>query len=84
MTGSISGTTARVRSWNATTNELEISIANGSFVEGEVVVGSASSAKYQVLSYDDFNDNGFADNDQIEEEADLILDFSESNPFGMP
>ena len=84
VTGSISGTTARVRSWNATTNELEISIANGSFVEGEVVVGSASSAKYQVLSYDDFNDNGFADNDQIEEEADLILDFSESNPFGMP
>jgi hypothetical protein len=34
----------------------------------------------------DFNlaRDGFNDNENIEEEADQILDFSEVNPFGMP
>ena len=29
-------------------------------------------------------DDGFADNDDFETEADEILDFSERNPFGIP
>ena len=28
--------------------------------------------------------DGFADNDTIETKGDLIVDFSETNPFGMP
>ena len=28
--------------------------------------------------------DGFGDNFMIEEEADLIIDFSEKNPFGTP
>ena len=29
-------------------------------------------------------DDGFADNVDIETEADSIIDFTEQNPFGMP
>jgi hypothetical protein len=85
ITGSISGVTARVRSWNAITNILEISNETGSFVRGEKIVGSASSASYVLSSIGDyFTQNAYADNLDIELEADKIIDFTESNPFGMP
>jgi hypothetical protein len=85
VTGSTSGTTARVRKWNSVTNELEISNITGSFITGETVVGAASSASYQIRFVDtNINKDGYANNDEIEEEADLIIDFDESNPFGMP
>jgi len=83
ITGSTSGTTARVKEWNSTTNTMKISIIDGYFVPGETVVGSASSATYAVGSYSsDDTYNKYTDNDEIETEADLILDFTESNPFG--
>jgi len=85
ITGSTSGTTARVRDWNATTSQLEISNITGDFVAGEVVVGSESGASYGIRVVDrNINDDGFADNTDIETEADAILDFSETNPFGTP
>jgi hypothetical protein len=85
VTGSISSTTARVRSWNSTTNRLEISNVSGEFLVSEAIVGSASSAshKLSVINANPVND-GFADNQNIENEADSIIDFHESNPFGMP
>ena len=48
-------------------------------------MGSASSAsrKLRVINTNPAND-GFADNENIENEADSIIDFSEINPFGMP
>ena len=83
VTGSITGTTARVKDWDSTTNTLKVSIINGLFAKGEVVVGSASSARYSVKSYDNTDPyDKYSQNDEIEEEADLILDFSQSNPFG--
>jgi len=85
ITGSTSGVTARVRSWNAITNELQISNVSGAFVAGERVVGTASSASRVIRIIDTFaNNDGYADNDNIELEADNIIDFTESNPFGMP
>jgi hypothetical protein len=85
VTGSISGTTAVVKKWNSTTNLLEVSNITGSFVNGDVLVGSASSASYKVriIKTDNLVDP-YADNDNIELEADSILDFSETNPFGTP
>jgi hypothetical protein len=83
VVGSRSGTIARVKSWDKDTNILEISINNGQFFPGEFVVGSASSARYSIKEhnmtalYDKYQEN-----DEIEAEADLIIDFSESNPFG--
>lgn len=84
ITGSSSGTTARVRSWNSTTNVLEVATVSGSFLIGETIVGSASSASHQLRLVDTNPLDGFADNSTIEEEADLILDFDERNPFGNP
>ena len=85
VTGSESGTTAHVNSWDATNNTLELKIISGSFSVGETLVGSASSASRAVLTIntDDVIDP-YTDNDNIEIEADGILDFSESNPFGNP
>ena len=85
ISGSTSGSTARVRSWNAVTNELEISNVTGTFLPGERIVGTASSASYSMrfINENAFKD-GYSDNDEIEREADLLIDFSESNPFGTP
>jgi hypothetical protein len=85
VTGSQSGVTARVRSWNSVTNVLEVSQANGEFIPGENIVGSASSASHYLRNIDVFAvKDGFAGNDEIEEESNKIIDFSENNPFGMP
>jgi len=86
--GSQSRTQARVKSWDIDTNTLKVSFVGiGSttrgFIPGEIIVGAASSARYSVKSYDgmDIYDT-YAQNDEIEEEANTFLDFSESNPFG--
>ena len=85
VTGSSSGTTARVRVWNSTTNELEVGNVTGEFTRGETITGSTSGAAYELRVADaQPADDGFADNINIETEADAIIDFSEQNPFGMP
>jgi hypothetical protein len=85
ITGSISGTTARVRSWNSVTNVLEVSKVSGEFVAGETLVGTESSASRTLRSIEVFAvKDGYSDNKNIEEEADSIIDFSNKNPFGMP
>jgi hypothetical protein len=85
VTGSLSGTTAIVRTWNSSTNILEVSNVSGQFTIGENIVGAASSASYQLRTVDtNPNNDGFADNSSIETEADLLIDFSENNPFGIP
>ena len=85
VTGSISSTTAYVNSWDADTNVLELKIVDGTFVAGEFLTGSESGANRAVITVntDDLVDP-YASNDIIETEADAILDFSESNPFGNP
>ncbi len=85
VTGSSSGTTGRVRTWNSTTNVLEVGTVTGEFSLGENIVGATSKASYALRVADaQPADDGFADNINIETEADKILDFSEQNPFGMP
>lgn len=85
VTGSTSGTTATVASWNAVTRELQLSKVDGSFIVGENIVGAASSAFYMLQKINDNpNASGYGDNEQIEIEGDEIIDFSEKNPFGMP
>jgi len=83
VTGQTSGATARVVSWASTNSKLEISSQSGSFQIGEYIVGSASSASYMLLS-STYSEDGFTSNNEIETEADNIIDFSETNPFGMP
>ena len=85
ITGQTSGTTARVKEWTASGPTLEISIVDGSFSHGEIIVGEESGARYMVSGLDEYDRvDGFADNDNIEYEADQVIDFSVTNPFGMP
>jgi len=85
ITGSTSGTTAIVKSWNSVNGELKVSNNTGDFRIGETIVGAASSASYQLKSTQKYNTiNQYPQNNEIEIEADDILDFSESNPFGNP
>jgi hypothetical protein len=85
VSGSISGTTAKVREWNAITGELKVYEIDGSFVNGDVITGAASSAFYKLRTVIENNTSDlFAENAIIEQEADAIIDFSERNPFGIP
>ena len=85
LRGSTSGVEARVRTWDAGTNVLEVGSVTGTFIIGETIVGTASSASRVLRKKDeDPLDDGFADNLSIETQADSILDFTEQNPFGTP
>ena len=83
--GSVSGTTGKVRSWDAVSNILEVASIQGTFSLGENIVGKVSNASHALRIVDtEPTDDGYADNFNIEQAADEILDFSETNPFGMP
>jgi hypothetical protein len=87
IVGSVSGTKARVKSWDKNTNLLKVSFVDSAsrkgFYKGELIVGTASSATYAVSSYNNWDEyDKYSENIQIETEADNIIDFSESNPFG--
>jgi len=88
VTGSLSGVTAEVKSWNNPGQDIDkilrVSLNSGTFSEGENIVGSASSAIYTLKSLDSDTSTSdeYSDNDDFEFEADKILDFTESNPFG--
>jgi len=96
--GLTSGTEGRVKSWDSDTKVLKVSLVGigttvSGFIPGEIIVGTSSTisaastsngyAIYTVKSYDhrDIYDK-YEQNDEIEEEADTFLDFSQSNPFG--
>ena len=92
VTGQTSGTTARVRDFRTTISpfpgnppvtNLRVSLNTGKFYAGEVIIGSISTARYVVDNYDDESyEQGYDSNEEIELEADSILDFTETNPFG--
>lgn len=94
VVGTISSTTARVKRWNVLSYILEVGSISGKFVEGDVLVGQESGASYpiRIINTDNLADSSdsenkadkFADNKDIQTEADGILDFSETNPFGTP
>ena len=85
VTGSVSGSTGRVKSWDASTMELNVSITTGAFTVGEVITGETSGATYEYQLVSSTNtDDGFAENSPIQSAADNIIDFTETNPFGMP
>lgn len=86
VVGSASSATARVKSWNALTQVLKLGDIVGEFQSGESIIGQSSGAAYATIDINKFNipEDKFAQNDTIELEADEIVDFSESNPFGIP
>ena len=83
---SLANSTAKgiVVSWTAATRTLRANDTSGTFVAGTNITGDTSNAVWTLTSYDDqaLPTTPFADNVEFETEADAILDFSESNPFG--
>ena len=86
--GMRSGTQARVKNWDIDTGILSISnIGIGTtttgFFKGEDVKGLTSGALFSVSEFDkEDSTDKYNEGDIFESEADLLIDFSESNPFG--
>ena len=83
VTGSVSNAKGRVKTWNRVDNVLKLGTTSGTFTPGDVAIGATSGARYTVdyvesAEFVDKYDKG----DEIETEADSILDFTETNPFG--
>jgi hypothetical protein len=81
VSGTNSGTTGYVKSWDHINRVLKLSTVNGTFQLGESIVGTGVSYKISTIETNQFLDE-YASNDDIESEADSILDFSQRNPFG--
>ena len=83
VTGSRSGASARVKNWDTDTNILRVGITSGGFYPGEIITGARSGAAYEInVSAANTVTDKYRQNEEIELEADNIIDFSESNPFG--
>ena len=85
--GMRSGTQARVKSWDQDTGILQvgnvgIGTTTPGFFPGEDIKGLTSDALFSVSIFDDDTTDKYNEGDIFESEADLIIDFTESNPFG--
>jgi hypothetical protein len=80
--------TGVVKEWNPTTQMLEVYAAVGVLANNSVITGNSSTALYTIKSFDYKDFSGvtetIADNKQIKTEADLVLDLTTGNPFGLP
>lgn len=81
VTGTRTGTTGYVKSWDYVNRVLKVAIVDGNFARGESIVGAAGSYKVSTVQTNEFLDL-YAENIEIEMAADQILDFSQKNPFG--
>lgn len=84
-----------VAAWDSSDSKLTIvshTSTDGHFRKfypdsSNLVTGTESSAVYEVYQVDvatNYNRDSYADNDFFQAEADNIIDFSETNPFGEP
>ena len=85
--GMRSGTQARVKNWDYDTMILKVSnvgigTTTTGFFPGEDVKGLESGAIFSVSVFSDDTTDKYNEGDIFESEADLLIDFSESNPFG--
>ena len=85
--GMRSGTQARVKNWDNDTGILRVAnVGIGTttlgFLPGEDIKGLSSGALFSVSTFDDDTTDKYNEGDIFESEADLLIDFTESNPFG--
>lgn len=75
-----------VTSWNRPTGILKVTDIYGTFANNMLLTGNTSNASYTTsASPDELKDNLYReeyDNKIIQTEANTIIDFSETNPFG--
>ena len=84
IAGGTSNVTAEVKSWDATTRQLQIYNRSGIFTIPETVTGQTSGAAHTTASYNTLNNTNseFDENSFFETQDDSIVDFSQGNPFG--
>lgn len=76
---------AIVQEWNKRANTLNVTNIAGEFVPNRNIIGASSNARYILANFDPLKDNvrdESSDNYIIENQANSIIDFSETNPFG--
>jgi hypothetical protein len=84
VTGGTSGTVAEVKSWDNVTRTLIVINRTSTFRSGETVTGNDSSSVWTTFSYNTINNvnDEYDNNYTIETQADAIIDFTQTNPFG--
>lgn len=80
---------AEVLNWTNSTRKLNVIRVHGQFAAGTILKGNTSNAQWNVSTTDsdtplDTMFEDAIDNKIIQTEANTILDFSASNPFGNP
>ena len=84
VTGGSSNVTSEVKTWNSATRQLVVYNRSGIYAIPETLTGNTSGAAWTSATYNTLN-NMNSETDQnftLETQADAILDFTESNPFG--
>jgi len=84
VTGGTTSTTAEVKSWDSSTRILQVINRTGTFAANESLTGNDSSAVWVVSTFDTLQNTNseYDQNRAIENEADNVVDWSETNPFG--
>lgn len=76
----------KVAEWNIPTRKLIVSDVDGDFTPNYAVVGEESGAQWVINTFETIDikvrDYDNAENKYYEDAGDVILDFSEGNPFG--
>ena len=76
---------ALVQSWVPNEHSLSVTNIAGEFIDGEMIIGASSNARYVLTTFDPLSEPARKenyDNQYIDTQAGNIVDMSESNPFG--
>ena len=77
---------ATVKQWFSSNTTLWLYNIVGDFQSSANVIGNTSQAIYSVISMNDYDQSSYnlTDNEEVYTDAGMILDLSETNPFGTP
>jgi hypothetical protein len=74
-----------VQTWNDPTKVLSVSNIAGEFIDGYLIIGATSNTRYTLTSYNPLKENlrdESYDNFVIENQANNVVNLTETNPFG--
>ena len=74
-----------VQTWNDPTKVLSVSNIAGEFIDGHLIIGATSNTRYTLTSYNPLKENlrdESYDNFVIENQANNVVNLTETNPFG--
>jgi len=78
---------AQVKDWDISSNTLYLINISGEFSNNQSIIGDSSNTVYTINTTDtmgDYSNYDLYNNKQIQIEGNNYIDFSETNPFGLP